>query len=109
MRRSRASRNALLLGGDVADHRTEPDRPQAFPSRSFRQIRQKRNVFGACRTASAASGDVTEPHGSGLGKTRYVVERTLAWFPNYRRLIVCYEKTGAHFQAFHVLAACVMC
>ena len=49
------------------------------------------------------------PHGSGLGKTRYVVERTMAWFPNYRRLIVCYEKTGAHFQAFHVLAACVMC
>src|SRR5262245_58627084 len=26
------------------------------------------------------------PHGSGLGKTRYVVERTLSWFSNYRRL-----------------------
>ena len=49
------------------------------------------------------------PHGSGLGKTRYVIERTMAWFPNYRRLVVCYEKTGAHFRAFHVLAACVIC
>jgi transposase len=49
------------------------------------------------------------PHGSGLGKTRYVVERTMAWFANYRRLRACYEKTGAHFQAFHELAACVMC
>ena len=49
------------------------------------------------------------PHGSGLGKTRWVVERTLAWISNYRRLKVCYERTGEHFRAFHVLAACVIC
>jgi transposase len=49
------------------------------------------------------------PHGSGLGKTRYVVERTLAWISNYRRLKLCYERTGLHFRAFHVLAACVIC
>ncbi len=49
------------------------------------------------------------PHGSGLGKTRYVVERTLSWFGNYRRLKVCYERTGMHFRAFHVLAACDIC
>lgn len=49
------------------------------------------------------------PHGSGLGKTRYVIERTMAWFDNYRRLRMCYERTGTHFQAFNVLAACVMC
>ena len=49
------------------------------------------------------------PHGSGLGKTRYVVERTLAWLGNYRRLKLCYERTPEHFQAFHVLAACVIC
>jgi len=49
------------------------------------------------------------PHGSGLGKTRYVVERTLSWFSNYRRLKLCYERTGIHFRAFHVLAACDIC
>jgi transposase len=49
------------------------------------------------------------PHGSGLGKTRYVVERTLSWFSNYRRLKLCYERTGLHFRAFHVLAACDIC
>jgi len=48
-------------------------------------------------------------HGSGLGKTRYVVERTLSWFSNYRRLKLCYERTGIHFRAFHVLAACDIC
>lgn len=50
-----------------------------------------------------------EEHGSGLGKTRYVVERTLAWFGQCRRLKLCYEKTGAHFQAFHDLAAGLLC
>ena len=49
------------------------------------------------------------PHGSGLGQRRYVIERTLAWLGNFRRLKLCYEKTGEHFQAFHDLAACVLC
>jgi len=49
------------------------------------------------------------PHGSGLGKTRYVVERTLSWVSYNRRLKLCYERTGEHFRAFHVLAACVIC
>lgn len=49
------------------------------------------------------------PHGSGLGKTRYVIERTLSWFGNFRRLKFCYERSGAHFQAFHELAAAILC
>lgn len=49
------------------------------------------------------------PHGSGLGRERYVVERSLAWFGHFRRLKLCYEKTGEHFQAFHDLAACLIC
>jgi transposase len=48
-------------------------------------------------------------HGSGLGKTRYVVERTLSWFGNFRRLKFCYERYGAHFQGFHDLAASLIC
>ena len=50
-----------------------------------------------------------QQHGSGLGRFRYVVERTLAWFGYNRRLKICYEKTGAHFQAFHQLAAALIC
>lgn len=48
-------------------------------------------------------------HGSGLGRTRYVVERTHSWFASFRRLIVCYERTGAHYQGLYQLAACVIC
>ena len=48
-------------------------------------------------------------HGSGLGQLRYVVERTHTWFGFNRRLKLCYEKTEAHFQAFHDLAAALIC
>lgn len=48
-------------------------------------------------------------HGSGLGTRRYVVERTLAGFGHCRRIKLCYEKCGEHFQAFHDLAACLLC
>lgn len=49
------------------------------------------------------------PHGSGLGKTPYVVEQTNGWLGNFRRLKLCYERTGDHFQAFRELAAGVIC
>jgi transposase len=49
------------------------------------------------------------PHGSGLGRTRFVVERTHSWFIRFRRLIVCHERSGEHYQGFYELAACVIC
>lgn len=48
-------------------------------------------------------------HGSGLGRTRFVVERTHAWFGHFRRLAQCYERQGAHFLGMQQLAACVIC
>jgi transposase len=47
--------------------------------------------------------------GAGLGRIRYVVERTLATFGHCRRLKLCYERRGEHFQAFHELAAILLC
>ena len=54
-------------------------------------------------------GKAWKEHGSGLGKTRYVVEWSLSWMGNFRRLKLCYEQFGEHFQAFHELAACLIC
>lgn len=48
----------------------------------------------------------SDTHGSGLGLFRYVAERTIACFSQFRRIRVCYERCGEHFQAFHDLAAC---
>ena len=50
-----------------------------------------------------------EGHGSGLGHTRFVVERTHGWFGHFRRLVQCYERTEAHFLGMQQLAACVIC
>jgi len=50
-----------------------------------------------------------KPHGSGLGQQRWVVERTMSWWTHFRRIIVCYERKGEHFQGLHQLAACVIC
>jgi transposase len=54
-------------------------------------------------------GKAGQVHGSGLGRRRYVVERTMAWLDNDRRLRVCYERTWASWQGFHALSACVFC
>jgi transposase len=61
------------------------------------------------RSLLAPYGRARKEHGSGLGKTRYVVERSLSWLANFRRLKLCYERFGEHFQAFHELAACLIC
>jgi hypothetical protein len=50
----------------------------------------------------------SDTHGSGLGFFRHVVERALAGFSQFRRIGMCYERTGVHFQAFHDLAACCL-
>jgi transposase len=49
------------------------------------------------------------PHGSGLGKIRWVVERTLAWIGQARRLKVRDERSIALHRAFHYLQLARIC
>ena len=49
------------------------------------------------------------PHGSGLGKTRWVVERTLSWLHQFRRLRIRYERRGDIHQAFLTLGCAIIC
>lgn len=48
-------------------------------------------------------------HGSGLGKVRWVVERTIAWLKGLRRMRVRYDRLGVVQEAWNTLAACVIC
>jgi transposase len=57
----------------------------------------------------ALIGERGSPHGSGLGRTRFVVERTHSWFGHFRRLVQCYEREPAHYLGMQQLAACVIC
>ena len=48
-------------------------------------------------------------HGSGLGRLRWVVERTFAWLNQFRRLRIRYEKRADIHEAFLLLACALLC
>ena len=48
-------------------------------------------------------------HGSGLGSQRWVVERTLSWLHQYRRLRLRYERRADIHEAFLALACSLIC
>lgn len=48
-------------------------------------------------------------HGSGLGVTRWVIERTIAWLHQFRRLRVRYERRADIHEAFLKLGCSIIC
>ena len=48
-------------------------------------------------------------HGSGLGKTRWVIERSLAWLHQFRRLKMRYERLHFVHEAFLTIACSLIC
>ncbi len=48
-------------------------------------------------------------HGSGLGRWRWVVERTSAWLNQFRRLRVRYEKRADIHDALLAIACAPIC
>src|SRR5262245_55565240 len=48
-------------------------------------------------------------HGSGLGRWRWVIERTFAWLNQFRRLRVRYEKRADIHEAFLSLGCALIC
>lgn len=49
------------------------------------------------------------PHGSGLGKTRWVVERAFAWLHQFKRLRIRYEIRADLHLGFLELACSIIC
>lgn len=48
-------------------------------------------------------------HGSGLGRTRWVVERTIAWLHWFRRLRIRYERLPSIHEAFLKIGCSLIC
>jgi transposase len=48
-------------------------------------------------------------HGSGLGRYRWVVERTFAWLHQFKRLLVRYDRRAEIHEAFLAIACCLVC
>ena len=90
-RRGRPRRRPRKLYGDRAYHSRE----------GRRQLRRRRIQT---RIAWPKSG-----HGSGLGKKRWVVERTIAWLHQYRRLRIRYERRDDIHEAFLAIGCSLIC
>jgi transposase len=48
-------------------------------------------------------------HGSGLGRVRWVVERTFAWLHHFKRLLVGYDRRHEIHEAFLAIGCCLVC
>ena len=102
---SRSSRRSRLCAGNADAHavgrtRSSPtaattrnDTDRRYAPRGIRPIIAKRRT----------------QHGSGLGSQRWVVERTLSWLHQYRRLRIRYERHADIHQAFLSLACSLIC
>ena len=90
-RRGRPRRRPASVYGDRAYH-----------SRATRsQLRRRRIKTKVARP--------TDPHGSGLGRRRWVVERTISWLHQHRRLRVRYERRADIHEAFLTIGCCLIC
>lgn len=81
-------------------HCVQGDR--AYDSRAHRQLLATRGIRSLIPRKLAA-------HGSGLGKTRWVVERTLAWLHQFRRLKIRYERLAEVHEAFLSIGCALIC
>jgi len=75
---------------------------RAYDSKSHRRELRKRGI----RPIIPKRGD---EHGSGLGKTRWVIERTLSWFHRLRRLQIRWERRADIHKAFMLLGGSLIC
>ena len=90
-RRGRPRRRPKRLYGDRAYH-----------SRERRADLRRRHIQARIAWPKSA-------HGSGLGKQRWVVERTIAWLHQYRRLRVRYERRADIHEAFLAIGCSLIC
>ncbi|MFE7116974.1 IS5 family transposase [Streptomyces sp. NPDC057654] len=69
---------------------------------TYRRLIRKRGITPKIARRGA-------PHGSGLGKTRWVVERTFAWLHQFKRLRIRYEIRADLHQGLLELACTIIC
>jgi transposase len=93
------------VAGKVGHPRSRPDRVQGdrgYDSWYHRQMLWLRGIEPVLAQRN------TE-HGSGLGVWRWVVERTLSWLHQFRRLRIRYEKLPEIHDAFLQIGCILIC
>ena len=93
------------VAGKVGHPRRRPDQVQgdrAYDSHWHRRQLRQRHI----RPVLAERG---VEHGSGLGIYRWVVERSLSWLHQNRRLRIRYERRDDIHEAFMALGCILIC
>jgi transposase len=93
------------VAGLVGRPRRRPDRVTA--DRGYDHDKYRRQLRQRGITPEIARRGVA--HGSGLGRVRWVVERTFAWLHHYKRLLVRYDRRDEIHEAFLAIACCLVC
>jgi transposase len=93
------------VGGSVGAPKRKPKyvlADRGYDSDPHRQQLRARNIEPVVARRNTA-------HGSGLGKFRWVVERTIGWLHQFRRLRSRWEREPKIHQAFLKLACAIIC
>ncbi|WP_434100799.1 IS5 family transposase [Streptomyces pharetrae] len=92
------------VAGVVGRPRRRPDMlfaDRGYDHDKYRQLLRERGI----RPVIAERG---QPHGTGLGTFRWVVERTISWLHGFRRLRIRWERRDDIHEAFLGLAVCLI-
>ncbi|WOX15300.1 IS5 family transposase [Streptomyces sp. N50] len=92
------------VAGVVGRPRGRPDMlfaDRGYDHDKYRRLLRQRGI----RPAIAERG---QPHGTGLGTFRWVVERTISWPHGFRRLRIRWERRDDIHEAFLGLAVCLI-
>ncbi len=80
---------------------------ELYGDRAYHSRECRRELRGR-RIQAKIAAPKTE-HGSGLGTKRWVVERTISWLHQYRRLRVRYERRPDIHEAFLAIGCSLIC
>jgi transposase len=92
------------VAGVVGRPRRRPDMlfaDRGYDHDKYRRLLRQRGI----QPAIAERG---QPHGTGLGTFRWVVERTISWLHGFRRLRIRWERHDDIHEAFLGLAVCLI-
>jgi transposase len=91
--------------GVIGRPRRQPDQliaDRGYDSQSHRRKLRQRGITPKIARRETA-------HGSGLGRYRWVVERTFAWLHQFRRLLVRYDRRADRHEGFLAIGCCLIC
>ena len=95
--------------GAIAGKRGRPrQRPdQVIADRGYDHDKYRRELWR--RGVKPVIARRATEHGSGLGRVRWVVERTFAWLHNFRRLRIRWERDASMHRALLSLGCALIC